>query len=146
MRTSMMLVAVLAFVMAGCATTGEVAREKGEKAEFNYTDYAGAPIDDFQIYNINGWTPVSRTELVIWSGVNDAYLLKVWDTCTNLLFADHVGVTDTANRVSKFEKVRVGRDTCPINEIRPIDVKRMKADRKAAAEARKAEARARKTG
>jgi hypothetical protein len=34
--------------------------------------------------------------------------------------------------VSRFDKVKVGRDTCPIREIRPIDVKQMKADAAAA--------------
>lgn len=132
MRTSIVLLVLTALLMAGCATTEELTKQKGIEPGTDYAAYAGAPIDDFLSYNINGWTPVSRTELVIWSGVNDAYLLKVWNTCPNLLFADHVGVTDTANRISKFEKVRVGRETCPISEIRPVDIKRMKADRKAA--------------
>ncbi len=39
-------------------------------------------------------------------------------------------MTSTANTVDKFEKVIVGRDRCFINEIRPIDTKQMKADRK----------------
>lgn len=137
MRTSIVLIFLAALTMAGCATVGEVAKEKGAQPGNDYVTYAGAPIDDFLAYNINGWTPVSRTQLVIWTNVNDAYLLTVWNTCNNLMFADHVGVTDTANRVSKFEKVRVGRETCPISEIQPIDIKRMKADRKAAELARK---------
>ena len=49
-------------------------------------------------------------------------------------------MTSTANQVDKFEKVIVGRDKCFINEIRPIDTKQMKADRKLINEQRKQEA------
>ncbi|MEZ5565968.1 MAG: DUF6491 family protein [Gammaproteobacteria bacterium] len=138
MRTSILLIAASALALVSCASTGEMARLTGEKATFHYADYAGMPVEGFQAYRINGWTPVSRTQLVVWTGVNDAYLIKVWNTCQDLQFADHVGVTSTVNRVTTFEKVRVGRDTCPISEIRPVDIKRMRADRKAAAEAAKA--------
>ena len=109
----------------------------GDKATFRYADYAGMPVEGFQAHLIDGWTSVSQTQLVVWTGVNDAYLIKVWNTCQDLQYAEHVGITSTASRVSTFEKVRVGRETCPISEIRPIDVKRMRADRQAAADANK---------
>ena len=57
-----------------------------------------------------------------------------------LNFANVIGVTSTTNTISKFDKVRVGNDVCPISEIRPIDVKQMKADRRAATAASKAAA------
>jgi hypothetical protein len=41
-------------------------------------------------------------------------------------------VTQTGYTINKFEKVIAGRDSCPILEIRPLDVKQLKADRKAA--------------
>ena len=124
--------------LAGCATNGGLAKIQGERAEFRYADYAGEPIDEFRSFRLDGWTPVARDQLVVWNGVNDAYLIKVWNTCRDLQFANFVGVTSTTNTISKFEKVRVGQDTCPISEIRPIDVRQMKADRRAAAAAAKA--------
>jgi hypothetical protein len=81
---------------------------------------------------------VSRNQLVVWDSINRAYLLTVWDSCRDLKFANTIAVTSTSRTVSKFEKVLVERDSCPIKEIRPIDVKQMKADRRAAAEAAKA--------
>jgi hypothetical protein len=71
---------------------------------------------------------------VIWTGINEAWLLKVWDNCPDLNFATAIRVTQTGRSISRFEKVIAGRDTCPIEEIRPIDVARMKVDRKAARE------------
>ena len=128
-----------ALALAGCTTNGALAKVKGERAEFRYADYAGEPIDEFRSFRLDGWTSVARDQLVVWNGVNEAYLIKVWDTCRDLQFANYIGVTSTTSTISKFEKVRVGDDTCPISEIRPIDVKQMKADRRAATEAAKAD-------
>lgn len=130
MNRKLSVLLVCAALVAGCA--GGTGRMRGEDASQKYVDYAGAPVDSFTSFNINGWTPVSRDQLVVWTGVNEAYLLKVWNTCQDLQFADRVSITSTTRTISKFEKVRVGRDQCPIEEIRPIDIKQMKADRAAA--------------
>lgn len=114
-----------AALTAGCAAG--LQREDGGK--LNYLDYAGEPVERFTATRISGWTPVSRNQLVVWVGVNDAFLLKVWDGCEDLMFANVVGVTQQNMSVTRFDKVRVGRDRCPIDEIRPIDVRHLKADR-----------------
>ncbi|MEY3465537.1 MAG: hypothetical protein RL603_1135 [Pseudomonadota bacterium] len=123
------LLCAMGVVVGGCATG--VARKADDEAR-RYVDYAGAPVQEFHAWRMDGWTPVSRNELVVWVGVNEAYLLKVWDTCPDLEFSNVVGITEWMHTVNLFEKVKVGRDTCPIREIRPIDIKRMKADAKAA--------------
>jgi hypothetical protein len=66
----------------------------------------------------------------VYSGLNKAYLLTLTGYCPDLQFANTIAVTSTANTVDKFEKVIVGRDRCLIKEIRPVDVKQMKSDRK----------------
>jgi len=72
---------------------------------------------------------VSKDEIVVWSGLNKAYLIR-FPVLPGLQFANAIAVTSTASTVDKFEKVIVGRDRCFIQEIRPVDVKQMKADRK----------------
>jgi hypothetical protein len=67
---------------------------------------------------------------VVWSGLNEGYLVTVTGYCPDLQFANAIGVTSTANTVDKFEKIVVGRDRCFIKEIRPIDTKQMRLDRK----------------
>jgi hypothetical protein len=62
--------------------------------------------------------------------MNKAYLLTVTGYCPDLQFANAIAVTSTGNTVDRFEKVIVGRDRCFINEIRPLDTKQLKADRK----------------
>jgi hypothetical protein len=80
--------------------------------------------------NFDGWSAVSKDQLVVWSGMNKAYLLTVTGYCPDLQFANAIAVTSTGNTVDRFEKVIVGRDRCLINEIRPLDTKQLKADRK----------------
>ena len=112
--------AVATALLAGCAT--------GPKLD--YTDYAGEPVKSFYMNNFDGWSAVSKDQVVIWSGMNKAYLITVTGYCPDLQFANAIGVTSTANTVDRFEKVIVGRDTCLINEIRPLDTKQIKEDRK----------------
>jgi hypothetical protein len=123
-----------AALLAGCAS--------GPK--LNYTEYAGEPVKSFYMSDFDGWSAVSRDQLVVHAGMNKSYLLTVTGYCPDLEFANAIAVTSTANTVDKFEKVLVGRDRCLINEIRPIDVKQMKADRKLLREQQKQEREAQK--
>ena len=115
-----------AVLLTGCAST--LAKMNGPR--LNYSEYAGEPVKSFYMANFDGWSAVSKDQLVVWSGINKAYLLTVTGYCPDLQFANAIAVTSTGNTVDRFEKVIVGRDRCLISEIRPIDVKQMKADRK----------------
>jgi hypothetical protein len=132
MKTSLAIVGALAAAaaLAGCASM--------KKSQLDYREYAGEPVKSFYMNNFDGWAPVSKDEVVVWSGINKAYMLKVAGYCPDLQFANAIGVTSTANTVDKFEKVIVGHDRCFIQEIRPVDVKQMKADRKLMREQQKA--------
>lgn len=120
MKTPVVAALLAAGLVAGCAT----------QPKLDYREYAGQPIKSFYMTNYDGWAPVSDNQLVVWTGINEAYLIQVAGYCPDLKFAHVVAVTSTASNVDKFEKVIVGRDRCFINEIRPIDTKQMKADRK----------------
>lgn len=117
-------------VLSGCATG---LAKKGDAVQFRYQDYAGEPVDTVNsMGRVSGWNSVSRDQFVIWTGVNEAWLIKVWNTCRDLEFADSVVVTRSGSRISRFDQVLVGDERCQITEIRPVDVKQMKADRAAA--------------
>jgi hypothetical protein len=118
-------------LLAGCSTTPLAERERAERAQ--YMAYSGDPIREFTYFGrLDGWTPVGRDKLVVWTGVNDAYLLTVWPTCTDLQFATHIGLNAHLSTVSTFDSVRVGHDRCPITEIRPVDYRQLRADARAA--------------
>jgi hypothetical protein len=126
MKISLVATLLAATALAGCAST--LAKLNGPKLD--YTEYAGEPVKSFYLGNYDGWSAVSKDQLVVWSGINKAYLLTITGYCPDLQFAQRIAVTSTGNTVDKFEKVIVGRDRCFIKEIRPVDVKQMKEDRK----------------
>ncbi|MFO1426174.1 MAG: DUF6491 family protein [Steroidobacteraceae bacterium] len=134
MRRIATLALLVVPALAACAT--EFARKPGEDGR-GYADYAGAPVDRVVAWDIDGWAPVSRDSLVVWTRPGEAYLVKVWNSCQDLQFVEHVGISTTNRSLSKFEHVRVGRQRCPIETIRPIDLKQMQADRAAARPASK---------
>ena len=133
MKISLVATVLAAASLAGCAST--LAKLNGPKLD--YTEYAGEPVKSFYMNDFDGWTAVSKNQLVVWSGINKAYLIKVTGYCPDLQFANAIAVTSTANTVDKFEKVIVGRDRCLISEIRPLDVKQLKEDRKVIREEQK---------
>ncbi len=135
MKTSLVAsaTAIAGLLLGGCAST--LAHINAPKLD--YREYAGEPVKSFDLYRFDGWSAVSKDQLVVWSGFDKAYLIKVTGYCPDLQYATAIGVTSTANQVDKFEKVIVGRDKCLINEIRPVDTKQMKADRKLLNEQRK---------
>jgi hypothetical protein len=119
-----------ALSLSACATG---VSKKEDAVQFRYQDYAGEPVDTIaSMARVTGWNSVSRDQLVIWTGVNEAWLIKVWDTCRDLSFANSIAVSRSGSRITKFDKVLVGDERCQISEIRPVDVKQMKADRAAA--------------
>ena len=136
MKISLITTCVAAALLAGCAST----LQKFSGPKLSYTEYAGEPIKSFYMQTgMDGWSPVSKDQLVVWSGINKAYLLTVTGYCPDLQFANAIAVTSTAHTVDKFEKVIVGKDRCFISEIRPIDTKQMKEDRKLIREQQKKE-------
>jgi hypothetical protein len=133
MKQLIMLVLTALFA-AGCA--GGLRRDSDDDA-IAYLDYAGEPVSEFTSFRLQSWQPLSRNRLVLWAGVNEAYLVTVWDNCPDLQFAQVIHVTSTGTQITTFDHVNVGRDRCPISEIRPINVRQMKADRAADRASRK---------
>ncbi len=129
MRKHVLLSVVATLTLAACASS--LPRVSEESATERYQNDAGQPVDRFTAFNITGWTALSRDKLVIWTGVNEAWLLTVWTNCQDLQFAERIRLKRTGASVTRSDMVLVGRDQCPISEIRPIDVRQMKADRAA---------------
>ena len=138
MKTSTAMVRTMVSTMTAAALLTGCASMR--KSQLDYHEYTGEPVKSFYMNNLDGWASVSKDEIVVWSGLNKAYMIKVSGYCPDLQFANAIAVTSTASTVDKFEKVIVGRDRCFIQEIRPIDVKQMKADRKILRDQQKASA------
>jgi hypothetical protein len=56
------------------------------------------------------------------------FLLTGADFCNGLQFAQRIDVSSTGGTVSRLESVSFGHQSCPINEIRPVDYRTMRQD------------------
>jgi hypothetical protein len=124
---NILLTLTLASLAAACSHMKN--RESDEQVLARYMDNAGEPIEHFSyLGRFDGWRALGRDKLVVWTGINDAYLLTVQTPCTNLPFANAVGLTTTTGTVSRgFDSVKVGRgEECRINEIRKVDYKKVR--------------------
>jgi hypothetical protein len=93
-----------------------------------YLPYAGEPVDRFQFTQLQKWVLLDEYRIVVWPRLNQAFLLRVDPPCQDLEWAHQIGLTSSANVVSRrFDSVIVGDDKCRINEIRPLDLKAMNA-------------------
>ena len=132
-RNALILAAVLA---SACATTGggpqSMIQRSDDRLE-KYEPYVGEPVNSFTAFRYDSWEPINRTQLVLRTTMNQAYLLTVDGTCTQLPFAQSIGVTTTGNQVTRFDQVLVRGDRCLIRQIQPIDVRQMRADQREAA-------------
>ena len=129
MNKNFLLIVAAAVTLTACASGAP--KQGDASAAQRYSNYAGTPVDRFTAFRISGWTALSRDKLVVWTGVNEAWMLTVWDSCQDLQFAEGIRLKRTGASVTRSDMVIVGRDRCPITEIRPIDVKQMQADRAA---------------
>jgi hypothetical protein len=119
------LLALAAFAPAQAMTDTE--RER--LAE--YERFAGDPVKDMPFWRLQSYEALGNEAVVVWTGVNKAWLIKVLPPCTDLPWAKAVGLSSTNHRVSaKFDHVVAGRDHCNIASIQPVDDKAVRAARK----------------
>jgi hypothetical protein len=117
-RPSLGLVLTLG-MMAGCATA---------PTKETYLQYAGPPIESFTyLGRYNGFRTLGGQDVVIWTSINDAYLIKVLEPCVNLVYANRVELTSAAHTVTRsIDWVNFDHGHCRIDTIRHIDYGAMK--------------------
>lgn len=133
-RTGLAAVLAATTVLAACASMSGMT--DAEKYALNDA-HAGAPVDHFRyLGSINGWTPLGDAALVVWTRPSEAWLLDLSGTCQDLRSTPAIGLTSSMGRVNaRFDKVLV-RSTgsinmpCHIRQIRPLDVKAVRAAEK----------------
>ena len=139
--------AAAAAVLAGCAGLshppegdGAPPSAAGQTALERYRAYAGPPVDRFTwLGRFYSWEELGRDRLIVFTTPNDAYLLKVWPSCDLRWVISTIAVSSTGPTVTArldsviIDSAPTGRMVCPIEEIRPVDYRRMLADRRASA-------------
>ncbi len=120
---------VAAALFGACATTRQREGENPDRERYWY--YAKPAVMSFStVGRVSGWKPLGRNELVVWTGLNEAYILRVSPGCFGLESQWGIQLQSRVQGVvsSGFDSVRVGRETCRILEIHPIDYKLMKQE------------------
>ena len=127
MRTFRMLAVALLLVACGVQAARADTREYEHKELARFQRYAGPPIDEFPMFQMWKWQVLGPTQLVVWSTINDAYLIHVDKSCSNLEWTHGLSVSqEMRQKVSrKFDFVAFGHERCKIVEIRPVDYRRM---------------------
>ncbi len=126
----------LSLVLAACASSPPSQRD-AEKLEL-FRAHAGEPVSSFWYSGrINGWTPLGDSALVVWTRPSQAFLLELFGPCQDLQWSPFISFTSTGNRVNaRFDSVIVRTRSpvpgppCRIREIRPLDVKAIRAAEK----------------
>src|SRR5262245_13474737 len=102
---AMLVVSILVVsVLSACKSLSP--KESDAQALARLTDYAGEPVDQFTyLGNISGWRALGDDHAVIFSGVNDAYLVSLSPPCTDLPFVSAIGFTSTASTITRGDSV-----------------------------------------
>jgi hypothetical protein len=117
-----------AALLTSCSGIPLKQRDAAERSRFEA--YAGKPVDHLTWFtNYNSWTPISPDQLVLWTDINDAYLITVFHPCTDLMFARRIGLSPSGGTIyAHFDAVRADGWRCLIDTIQPIDYRKMQHD------------------
>jgi hypothetical protein len=139
LRTPTVLIVTL--VLCGACAGGIPLHPGQQPVRDRYSAYAGPPIPSFTwLGRYDGWEPLGKDQLVIFTTPNDAYLLKIWPPCDMRFVRNNIGLSATARTVTAHldsvitNSPGTGRWRCPIEEIRKVDYQRMRADLRAQAQ------------
>lgn len=128
--TVLCALALLAIPLLGsCANPGP--RERMAEKEAEAARHAGDPVNSFRFLRMHHFEILGPNSILVWTRMNQAYLLAVDEPCFGLEFATSVGLSSTSNTVYRRTDDVVFKDQrCAIREIRPVDVKALKAARR----------------
>lgn len=131
------VIAAALFALAAAAPAQAMTDSERERLA-EYERFAGEPVKDMPFWRLQSYEALGNEAVVVWTGVNKAWLIRVLPPCTDLPWAKTVGLSSTNHRVSaKFDHVVAGRDRCNIASIQPVDDKALRAARKAQRESAK---------
>jgi hypothetical protein len=121
----------LPFLALALLADAATPRERMAEKESEAARHAGDPVKSFRFLRMDRFEILGANSILVWTRVNQAYLLTVDEPCFGLEFATSVGLSSTMNTVHRRHDDVVFKDQrCAIAEIRPIDVKALKAARR----------------
>lgn len=129
-RTALTALLGCTIALAGCASSSPKQRDADNLAR--YQAYAGEPVDSFHLRRLQNWVSLGREHFAVYTSLNEAWLIEVWQPCNGLDFAQAISLTSTGSRVyARFDSVQFEQQSCRIQQIRKVDARAMKAARRA---------------
>jgi hypothetical protein len=123
----------LAALLTACAS-GIPQRTEGTFSEVDrYLQYDQGSVGSINYFGrFDGWRPLERERLLVWDGLDNAYLISVAPPCRDLEFTNMIGFTTRVRGTisSGIDAVQTSSERCRITEIRRIDYRKMKQDEK----------------
>ncbi len=123
----------VAALLTACAS-GIPQRTEGTFSEIDrYLQYDQGSVGSINYFGrFDGWRPLEREKLLVWDGLDNAYLVTVAPPCRDLDFTNTIGFTTRVRGTitSGVDAVQTSSERCRIIEIRRIDYRKMKADEK----------------
>ncbi|HET7611680.1 MAG TPA: DUF6491 family protein [Rhodanobacteraceae bacterium] len=124
-------IAAVAALLGGAFAGPTCAQQTSSEAKdlARYQRYVEAPVDHVRYFQINGFQYLAPDTVAIWFGVNRLYLLTVETPCTNLAFANGIGLTSKSNTLYRnFDFVTFDNQRCKILKITPVNELKLKQD------------------
>jgi hypothetical protein len=123
---------------ASAAQTSAAAPDKYGQRKAFVTQFAGEAKSSMPSFRSYDFEPLGDDALLLWESPGRAYLLDVEDFCADLPSARAIAINNKGATVSAgFDAITVldrgqsANNRCRILQIRPVDVKAMKAAEKA---------------
>lgn len=91
---------------------------------------AGAPAVSVNYRGTYDWEVLGDHTILLWETRQRAYYVDVQPTCDEFPWAMTIRIDVHNMSLTTFDKIRVRDRTCWITEIRPVDVKGLKATEK----------------
>jgi len=115
------LFAILSILPAAFAQADTRATEQKNLVRFE--QFAGPPVESFDMWSLYQWQSLGPDRLAVWSAVNKVWLLKVSQPCIRLEDTNAIKITSQmAHKVTaRFDYVDFAAQHCQIQEIRPVD-------------------------
>ena len=114
-------------LLAGCMTGGPTRAESLAA----YQAHAGEPVDKIHYFSPIGWDKVDDEHITVTMRPSEQYLMRLSGPCLDFAGAAPViAISSQAGWVSaKFDRVTMAGSplSCRIEEIRPVDVRAMRA-------------------
>jgi len=139
MKTPVFVLIALMAMPALASERKQSMMEKMQARKAFVTQFAAEPKASVSFLRQYDFEPLGQHSLLLYESMSRAYLVEIEDFCTDLPWVMAIGIdTKTSNLNAKFDSIRVRDRSCRILEIRPVDVKAMKAEQKRLNAAKKA--------